>query len=106
MRMLVGVAKEIKDNEHRVALIPTTVQQLTSKGHRVLVESRAGLGAGLSDDDYLAAGAEIVTGATELFERAEMIVKVKEPLAEERKKLKRGQVLFTYLHLAADPRQT
>ncbi|HSA67642.1 MAG TPA: alanine dehydrogenase [Methyloceanibacter sp.] len=101
--MLVGVPKEIKDHEHRVALIPATVQQLTSKGHRVLVETGAGLGAGLGDD---AAGAEIVTSATELFERAEMIVKVKEPLAEERKKLKRGQVLFTYLHLAADPRQT
>jgi alanine dehydrogenase len=106
MRMLVGVPKEIKDHEHRVALIPATVQQLTSKGHRVLVETGAGLGAGLGDDDYLAAGAEIVTSATELFERAEMIVKVKEPLPEERKKLKRGQVLFTYLHLAADPRQT
>jgi alanine dehydrogenase len=104
--MLVGVPKEIKDHEHRVGLIPSTVRELASKGHRVLVETGAGRGAGISDDDYVAAGAEIVLDATQVFDRAELIVKVKEPLEEERKHLKSGQVLFTYLHLAADLRQT
>ena len=102
--MLVGVPKEIKDHEHRIGLIPSTVRELVSKGHRVLVETNAGRGVGISDDDYLAAGAEIVAGADQVFDRAELIVKVKEPLAEERKQLKRGQILFTYLHLAADSR--
>ena len=100
--MLVGVPKEIKDHEHRIGLIPSTVRELVSKGHRVLVETNAGHGVGMSDDDYMAAGAEIVAGADQVFDRAELIVKVKEPLAEERKQLKRGQILFTYLHLAAD----
>ena len=104
--MLVGVPKEIKDHEYRVGLIPSTVRELASKGHRILVETGAGHGAGIGDDDYLAAGAEIVASADQVFDRAELIVKVKEPLAGERKKLKRGQILFTYLHLAADPRQT
>jgi alanine dehydrogenase len=103
---LVGVPKEIKDHEYRVGLIPSTVRELVSKGHRVLAESGAGHGAGISDDAYLAAGAELVARADELFDRAELIVKVKEPLAQERKKLKRGQILFTYLHLAADLCQT
>jgi len=102
--MLVGVPKEIKDHEHRIGLIPSTVRELVSKGHRVLVETNAGHGVGISDDDYMAAGAEIVAGADQVFDRAELIVKVKEPLAEERKQLKRGQILFTYLHLAADSR--
>ena len=100
--MLVGVPKEVKDHEHRVGLIPATVRELTGKGNHVIVETSAGQGAGISNDDYLTAGAEIVAGADQVFDRAEMIVKVKEPLAAERKKLKRGQVLFTYLHLAAD----
>jgi alanine dehydrogenase len=104
--MLVGVPKEIKDNEYRVGLIPSTVRELATKGHHVLVETSAGVGAGLPDSDYEAAGAEIVTAADEVFARAEMIVKVKEPLAAERKKLKGGQILFTYLHLAADRAQT
>jgi alanine dehydrogenase len=104
--MLVGVPKEIKDHEHRVGLIPSTVREFPSKGHRVLVETGAGRGAGISDDDYVAAGAEIVLDANQVFDRAELIVKVKEPLEEERKHLKSGQVLFTYLHLAADLRQT
>lgn len=82
------------------------MRELVSKGHRVLAESGAGHGAGISDDAYLAAGAELVARADELFDRAELIVKVKEPLAQERKKLKRGQILFTYLHLAADLCQT
>ena len=83
--MLVGVPKEIKDHEYRVGLIPSTVRELVSKGHRVLVETGAGHGAGIGDDDYAAAGAEIVAGADQVFDRAELIVKVKEPLAEERK---------------------
>src|SRR5215207_9918071 len=104
--MLVGVPKEIKDNEYRVGLVPSTVRELTTKGHRVLVERNAGIGAGLPDSDYEAAGAELAADADAIFSRAELIVKVKEPLAVERKKLHRGQILFTYLHLAADRAQT
>src|SRR5579863_6243392 len=104
--MLVGVPKETKDNEYRVGLVPSTVRELADNGHRVLVETNAGAGAGLADADYRAAGAEIVADADAVFGRAELIVKVKEPLAAERGKLKRGQVLFTYLHLAPDRQQT
>jgi alanine dehydrogenase len=104
--MLVGVPKEIKDSEYRVGLVPSAVRELTRNGHRVLVETSAGLGAGLTDDNYLSVGAEIVPGADEVYARSELVVKVKEPLAPERKKLRAGQVLFTYLHLAADPEQT
>ena len=100
--MLVGVPKEIKDNEYRVGIVPSTVRELTDKGHQVLVETGAGIGAGLPDGDYQAAGAEIVSDADAVFGRAELIVKVKEPLAAERQKLRRGQVLFAYLHLAPD----
>jgi alanine dehydrogenase len=102
--MLVGVPKETKDNEYRVSVIPATAEELVRRGHRVIVEAGAGSGAGLADAAYEAAGAEIVASAEEVFDRAERIVKVKEPLAE-RKKLKRSQVLFTYLHLAADLKQ-
>ena len=104
--MRIGVPKEIKDSEYRVGLVPSTVRELTASGHQVLVETSAGLGAGLADADYQAVGAEIMPGADEIFARAELIVKVKEPLAPERKKFRSGQVLFTYLHLAADPEQT
>ena len=104
--MLIGVPKEIKDNEYRVGLVPSTVRELAEKGHQVVVETGAGLGAGVPDADYSAAGAEIVKDADAVFSRAELIVKVKEPLAVERKKLRRGQVLFTYLHLAPDRAQT
>jgi alanine dehydrogenase len=104
--MLVGVPKEIKDSEYRVGLVPSTVHELTLKGHRVLVEKDAGAGAGLPEEDYLAAGAKIAAGADQVFAEAELIVKVKEPLAAERKKLRPGQVLFTYLHLAPDGAQT
>ena len=104
--MLVGVPKETKDNEYRVSVIPATVEELVRRGHRVLVEAGAGRGAGLADAAYEAAGAEIVASAEQVFDRAELIVKVKEPLAAERQRLKRGQVLFTYLHLAADRKQT
>jgi len=100
--MLVGVPKEVKDNEYRVGLVPSTVRELTEKGHQVVVETRAGAGAGFFDDDYSGAGARIVPNADAVFADAELIVKVKEPVAGERKKLRRGQVLFTYLHLAAD----
>jgi alanine dehydrogenase len=103
--MLVGVPKEIKDSEYRVGLVPSAVRELAANSHRVIVEQNAGLGAGLTDADYQAAGAEIVAGADEVYGRAELIVKVKEPLAAERKRLRAGQVLFTYLHLAADPAQ-
>jgi alanine dehydrogenase len=104
--MLVGVPKEIKDNEYRVGLVPSTVRELTANGHRVLIETGAGLGAGLADADYVAAGGEIVDSPDKVFDAAELIVKVKEPLAAERRKLKHGQVLFTYLHLAPDRAQT
>jgi alanine dehydrogenase len=104
--MFVGVPKEIKDNEYRVGVIPATVQELVARGHEVLVETRAGAGAEHPDAAYAAAGAEIMADADQVFDRAELIVKVKEPLAIERKRLKPGQVLFTYLHLAADQAQT
>jgi alanine dehydrogenase len=103
--MRVGVPKEIKDHEDRVGLVPSSVAELVHHGHEVLVERGAGMGAGLGDDQYTAAGARIVDGAEEVFQ-SEMIVKVKEPLAVERKRLRRGQVLFTYLHLAPDRAQT
>jgi alanine dehydrogenase len=104
--MLVGVPKEIKDNECRVGMVPSTVRELTEKGHRVVVETGAGVGAGLPDRDYQAAGAEVVSGADAVYGRVELIVKVKEPLAAERKKLRHGQVLFAYLHLAPDLAQS
>ena len=104
--MRVGVPKEIKDHEDRVGLVPSSVAELVHHGHEVVVERGAGLGAGLGDDQYTAAGARIVDKAEEVFAASEMIVKVKEPLAVERKRLRRGQVLFTYLHLAPDRAQT
>jgi alanine dehydrogenase len=104
--MRVGVPKEIKDHEDRVGLVPSSVAELVHHGHEVLVERGAGVGAGLGDDQYVSAGARIVDKAEEIFAQSEMIVKVKEPLAVERKRLHRGQVLFTYLHLAPDREQT
>src|SRR6476660_1547839 len=104
--MLIGVPKEIKDSEYRVGLVPSTVRELTRNGHHVIVEKSAGQGAGIADGDYRAVGAEIVPDADQVYERGELVVKVKEPLAGERKKLRPGHVLFTYLHLAADPQQT
>jgi alanine dehydrogenase len=103
--MIVGVPKEIKIREYRVGLVPASVRELTAHGHKVLVESGAGLGIGMADADYEAAGARVVASAAEVFEKAELVVKVKEPLAEERRRLREGQVLFTYLHLAPDPAQ-
>jgi alanine dehydrogenase len=103
--MLVGVPKEIKDSEYRVGLVPSAARELIAHGHAVIVERSAGVGAGLGDADYEAAGAKIAPGADEVYARADLIVKVKEPLAVERKRLRPGQLLFTYLHLAADPEQ-
>jgi alanine dehydrogenase len=104
--MLIGIPKEIKNHEYRVGLTPASVREVTQRGHRVLVETQAGAGIGCSDDDYRQAGAEIVAEADEVFARAEMIVKVKEPQPVEIARLRPGQLLFTYLHLAPDPEQT
>ena len=99
--MLVGVPKEIKNNENRVAMTPAGVQELISRGHSVLIESTAGTGSGFSDSDYSKAGAEIAKDADEVWSKAELIVKVKEPIAAEYPRMRKGQILFTYLHLAA-----
>ena len=104
--MRVGVPKEIKDHEYRVGLVPSSVAELVHHGHDVLIERGAGLGAGLEDELYVAAGARIAADAETVFADAELIVKVKEPLPIERARLRRGQMLFTYLHLAPDPEQT
>jgi alanine dehydrogenase len=104
--MLIGVPKEIKNNEFRVGMTPTSVREAIAHGHQVIVETNAGLGIGRSDDDYRAQGVEITDTAEEIFARADMIVKVKEPQASERKQLREQQILFTYLHLAPDPEQT
>ena len=103
--MRIGVPKEIKVLEHRVGLTPESVREVCAHGHEVVVETHAGEGIGMNDDAYRRAGASIAATAQEVFASAEMIVKVKEPLAAERKMLKKGQVLFTYLHLAPDPEQ-
>jgi alanine dehydrogenase len=104
--MLVGVPKEIKVHEYRVGLVPASVRELVHRGHKVLVEKGAGLGIGFDDAAYRAAGARIAAGAREVFAKADMVVKVKEPQPAEIRMLRPGQVLFTYLHLAADPEQT
>ena len=104
--MLVGVPKETKDNEYRVGIVPSTVRELTDKGHRVIIETQAGAGAGFEDADYRNAGGDMVPNGHAIFGSAELIVKVKEPLVAERKQLSRGQVIFTYLHLAPDRAQT
>ena len=101
--MLVGVPREIKIQEYRVGLIPASVRELVHHGHAVLVESGAGAGIGFSDENYRAAGAEIVADAAAVFARADMVVKVKEPQPQEFGLLREGQILFTYLHLAAEP---
>jgi alanine dehydrogenase len=98
--MIVGLPKEVKDNEYRVGLVPAGVKALTSSGHRVLVETKAGEGSGISDQEYLNAGGEIVTTADEVWSLAEMVVKVKEPIPSEYGFLREGLILFTYLHLA------
>ncbi|MDO5611830.1 MAG: alanine dehydrogenase [Paracoccus sp. (in: a-proteobacteria)] len=104
--MKIGCPKEIKPQEFRVGLTPAAVAEVVAHGHQVLIETGAGLGAGFDDDAYRTAGAQIAPDAAAVFDAAELIVKVKEPQAAERAMLRRGQVLFTYLHLAPDPDQT
>lgn len=104
--MIIGVAKEIKNNENRVGLTPAGTETLKKAGHTVLVEQSAGAGSGFSDESYIAAGAQILADKKELFDQSEMIIKVKEPLAPEYELFHEGQILFTYLHLAPEPELT
>ena len=104
--MIIGVPKEIKNHEYRVGMTPAAVYELTSRGHEVLIERQAGVGSGFDDDAYAQAGAEMVDAASDIFQRSELIIKVKEPQHEERLQLREGQTLFTYLHLAPDISQT
>lgn len=104
--MMIGVPKEIKPDEYRVGMIPAGVEELTRRGHRVLLERGAGLGSGISDEQYLAAGAEIVDTPTEIYTQAELIVKVKEPLRAEWPYLRPGQLIFTFFHFAASEELT
>ena len=100
--MIVGVPKEIKTHEYRVSMTPVGVDELVRRGHTVLVETQAGAGSGIGNEEYVAVGAKIVATAAEVFQKADMIVKVKEPLAPEREMMRDGQVMFTYFHFAAD----
>ena len=99
--MIVGVPKEIKNNEFRVSTTPAGVHQFVTAGHQVIVESNAGLGSAITDQDYINAGAQIVATADEVWQKADLIIKVKEPIAAEYPRMRKGQILFTYLHLAA-----
>src|SRR5256714_428343 len=100
--MIVGVPKEIKTDEYRVAMIPVGAEELTRAGHRVLIQSGAGQGSGISDEQYSQNGAEIVADAAQIWQRADLVVKVKEPLPAEWPSMRAGQILFTYFHFAAD----
>jgi len=102
--MIIGVPTEVKTREYRVGMIPAGVRMLSGRGHKVLVQAGAGLGSGLPDEDFRNAGAEIVTSADEVWKRSEMIFKVKEPLPEEYPRMREGQIVYTYLHLAAAPK--
>jgi len=104
--MIIGVPKEIKNKENRVGMVVAGVRALTHAGHKVLVQNSAGMGAGISDEDYRKAGATLVSTAKEIYDRTDMIVKVKEPLPEEYPLLRENQILYTFLHLAADERLT
>lgn len=104
--MLIGVPKEIKTQEYRVGLVPSSVRELVAHGHKIIVQHNAGVGIGFSDADFEAVGATIIPTPEEIFAKADMIVKVKEPQPKECKMLREGQILFTYLHLAPDPKQT
>src|SRR4051794_20524909 len=100
--MIIGVPREIKRDEYRVAMLPVGVEELTRAGHQVLVEKSAGLGSGLPDQAYAEAGADLLGSAAEIFQRAAMIVKVKEPQPQEWPLIRPGQTLFTYFHFAAE----
>jgi len=104
--LIIGIPKEIKDNEFRAGMIPGSVAELVRHGHQVLIQQELGHGIGLSDDVYRQAGAEVLAKTEEIYQRAKLIVKVKEPLPEEYRLLREGQILFTYLHLAADKQLT
>ena len=104
--MIIAVAKEIKTHEYRVGLTPDNVKAYSKRGHTVLVEKNAGASSGYPDEEYRKAGGEIVDNKKELFDRAEMVIKVKEPQPSEYDLFHEGQILFTYLHLAADKAQT
>ena len=104
--MLIGVPKEIKNHEYRIGLVPTSAAELIKHGHEVILEDKGGEGSGFNNKDYEEVGVKIVGSAKDVFAKADMIIKVKEPLAPERKMLREGQLLFTYLHLAPDVEQT
>ncbi|ABB14509.1 MULTISPECIES: alanine dehydrogenase [Carboxydothermus] len=104
--MIIGVPKEIKNNENRVAITPAGVEALVAAGHKVVIENNAGLGSGITNEEYIKAGAEILPTAADVFAAADMIMKVKEPLPPEYPLFKEGQILFTYLHLAPEPELT
>ena len=99
--MLVGVPKEIKNHEYRVAITPAGVVEFIKNGHQVIIEKNAGIGSAISDDEYINSGAKIIDSADEVWKKADLILKVKEPIAVEYPKIREGQILFTYLHLAA-----
>ncbi len=104
--MLIGIPKEVKNHEYRVGMVPASIRELIARGHQVTVETSAGIGIGISDENYQAVGATIAPDAHTVYAQADMIVKVKEPQPEECHLLREGQILFTYLHLAPDPAQT
>src|SRR5512136_2556844 len=104
--MIVGIPREIKNNENRVSLVPSGVRTLAENNHQVIVQKSAGEASGISDADYAAAGARVVPSAAEVFLEADIIVKVKEPLPQKYQFLRKGQVVFTFLHLAAAPELT
>lgn len=104
--MIVGIIKEIKSNEHRVGIVPSGVDTLVKAGHKVIIETNAGVGSGISDEDYKSVGAEILKTAKEVVDKSDMVVKVKEPLPAEYNLFRKDQILFTYLHLAAEPALT
>jgi alanine dehydrogenase len=104
--VLIGIPSEVKDHEYRVGMVPAAVHSLTKAGHQVIIQQGAGLGSSIPDEDYVEAGGEIVPDAATVYGRAEMVVKVKEPIEQEYPLLKRGQTLFTYLHLAPLPELT
>jgi len=101
-KVIIGIPKELKNNEFRVSATPSGVHAYTAAGHKVLVEKDAGLGSAITNEEYVAAGAQIIDTADEIWQRADLIQKVKEPIAAEYKRMRKGQILYTYLHLAAN----